>query len=88
MLQNKLQVFCSQFTELYGEARNFSEKAQQVSILLRLSYRFPRVIEIIFLFPSKVKFDEVNILIVPQSLDQLRSRVVKIEKNSEFGLQN
>lgn len=66
----------------------FQKKAPQVSILLRLSYRFPRVIEIIFLFPSKVKFDEVNILIVPQSLDQLRSRVVKIEKNSEFGLQN
>ena len=84
MLQNKLQVFCSQFTELYGETRNFSEKGTAGFHPSPSLISFPES----NLFPSKVKFDEVNILIVPQSLDQLRSRVVKIEKNSEFGLQN
>ena len=64
----------------------FRKKASQVFILLRPSYHFPKVIETIFLFPSKVKFGEVNILIVRWTDCALS--VVKIEKNSEFGLQN
>ena len=56
----------------------FQKKVPQVSILLRPSYRFPRVTEIFFSFPSKVKFGEVNILIVRWTDCALS--VVKIEK--------